>query len=78
MRGLCWALRGGTAGLETEQLDDKDAYREAWGYGDVWGSAKAQTCMGEGGRGLGLCCSPLYPSAWSSAGHRLHSMSMRG
>ena len=66
MRGFCWTLRGGTAGLETEQLDDKDAYREAWGYGDVWGSAKAQTCMGEGGRGLGLCCSPLYPSAWSS------------
>ena len=61
-----------------EQLDDKDAYREAWDYRDVWDSAKAQTCMGEGGRGLGLCCSPLYSSAWSSVGHRLHSMSMQG
>ena len=38
---------------------------------------KSQSCMGEWGRGLGLCCSLLYPSAWSSAGHRVHSMSIQ-
>ena len=41
MRGFCWALRNGTAGLEVEQLDDKDAYREAWDNREVWDSAAA-------------------------------------
>ena len=72
MRGLCWAPRDGTAGLEVEHLDDNDAYREV---GDS--ANKPQSCMGRGGRDLGLCCSLLYSSAWNSAGRRVHSMNIQ-
>lgn len=72
MRGLCWALRDGTAGLEVEHLDDNDAYRE------VWDSAnKSQSCMGRGGQRSGPVLFPAVfqclEQCWAQSTLREHT-----
>ena len=47
------------AGLEVEQLDDKDAYREAWDNREVWDSAAATAAAAKSLQSCLTLCDPI-------------------
>ena len=47
------------AGLEVEQLDDKDAYREAWDNREVWDSAAATPAAAKSLQSCLTLCDPI-------------------
>ena len=47
------------AGLEVEQLDDKDAYREAWDNREVWDSAAATAAAAKSFQSCPTLCGPI-------------------